>query len=243
MITPLESVRMSSFAYSEKLKEIRPWRLFKRIEIEETNAACSIYRNRNNVIVTFEGADSKRDLLVIMKFLKTKEVVGDIEFNAHAGFLKSYKSLHTEIVHTLNKIGKITHLHLTGHSMGGSLCDIAFLYLHDKYKNISIHTFAAARVTNSNAAKYIEANAAEYKRFVIKGDLVSKLPPRIFGYRHTSEEIKLDRITSKIISTHFYLAINNHSVLNYIKSIMIWTLEQQIIEEVEIKNEDIIEYE
>jgi hypothetical protein len=84
-------------------------------------------------------------------------------------------------------------------------------------------------IGNNDASKLSYDLCSSFKRFVIVGDYVPFLPPFIFGYRHFSEKIKLDKVNSKIIDHYLYHAVNNHKILNYIKSLMIWTMENEAV--------------
>jgi predicted lipase len=229
MITPLTSVRLSAISYSDKIKSLDKFRHVKKVVNEDTNSTCTIYRKRSEVVITFEGTDSWKDIPILFSFDKDKVIVKDHEdekIKVHTGFLKAYLSMHDEIVKVLDGMTFKT-IHCTGHSLGGALAEISTLFLHEKAMELSVHTFAAPAIGNRNASRLAHDLCTDFKRFVIKGDYVPLLPPFFMGYWHHTDMIQLDRVNSKIIDHYIYSAINDHKVLNYMKSIMIYTMENQ----------------
>jgi len=230
MTEPLTSARLSSIAYSDTIKTIDKHKFIKRIIKEETNTSCSIYKKGKEIVITFEGTDSVRDLPFILNFSKDLVCVeghNGSNVKIHRGFLKAYMSIHDDIMEVLKR-HKFDSIHCCGHSSGGALSEISVLFLKNITDSISVHTFASPRVGNHEASKLIFETCKDFKRFVIKGDLVPHLPPWLFGFRHFSEQITLDKVSSKIIDSYLYTAVNNHKILNYIKSIMIWTMEEKV---------------
>lgn len=233
MTEPLTSARLSSIAYSDTIKTIDKHKFIKRIIKEETNTSCSIYKKGKEVVITFEGTDSLRDLPFILDFRKDLVIVeghSGSNVKIHRGFLKAYMSIHEDIVTALKR-HKFDSIHCCGHSSGGALAEISVLFLKNITNSVSVHTFASPRVGNYEASKLIFGTCQDFKRFVINGDFVPHLPPWFFGYRHFSEKISLDKVSSKIIDSYLFTAVNNHKILNYIKSIMIWTMEQKVFKD------------
>tara|TARA_R110002020_G_scaffold407511_3_gene617525 strand:- start:151 stop:873 length:723 start_codon:yes stop_codon:yes gene_type:complete len=240
MTEPLTSARLSAIAYSDKIKSIDKHKFIKRIIKEETSTSCNIYKKGKEIVITFEGTDSIRDLPILFDFRKDVVQVEGVDVDnikIHRGFIKAYMSIHNDILSVLKR-HKFDSIHCCGHSLGGALAEISILFLKNIANKVSVHTFASPRVGNYRASKVIYECCVDFKRFVITGDLVPHLPPFFFGYRHFTDRITLDRVSSKIIDSYLFNAVNNHKMLNYIKSIMIWTMEEKVTIKVDTQNED-----
>lgn len=230
MITPIESILLSTVVYS-KAKNVR-LKFCEEIETvvdNGTDALCKIFKTDDAMILSFAGTESIRDFGVIFKINKERINLHGESFKVHKGFLQAYLSLHDQILEVLSKYPDIKKIHYTGHSMGGAMANIAFLFLHKGYKKNSIYTFGSPMFCNASTANYILQEVDRYKRFAISWDIISYLPSSIFGYRHVDATIKLDRINGSSGKKYVYNFLNNHKCLNYIKSVLIYVGEKEIL--------------
>lgn len=228
MVTSLQSARISAIVYSDRIKTLDGFKFVTRIENNETNSTCALYQKDETVIIAFKGTDSTKDIPVMMRFTKEKMEVrgyGTLNCKIHRGFLASYRSLHDDIIASLDELS-FTHIHLTGHSLGGALAEISAIHLRGLATKITAHTFAAPQIGNNDASKIAYSACDEFRRFVIDGDFIPLLPSFLLGYSHYTNKIKLDRVNSKIIENRIYSAVNSHRALNYVKSVMIYEMEK-----------------
>lgn len=80
---------------------------------------------------------------------------------------------------------------LTGHSLGAAVAILGGTYLRrDGYK-VDVFTFGSPRVGNDVFANYASGQSGTSFRVTHTDDPVPRLPPIIFGYRHTTPEIWL----------------------------------------------------
>jgi acetyl esterase/lipase len=70
---------------------------------------------------------------------------------------------------------------VTGHSLGGALATLCALRLQkDGHGSAAVYTYASPRVGND---KFQAAFRLKHERWVNQNDLVTQLPPELFGYR------------------------------------------------------------
>jgi hypothetical protein len=101
----------------------------------------------------------------------------------HDGFWTALDSVYKGIAAEIVKQGgfKQKKVFVTGHSLGGALATLCAVRLQkDKYGSPVVYTFASPRVGND---KFQAAFRLTHRRWVNQNDLVTQLPPEIFGYR------------------------------------------------------------
>lgn len=76
----------------------------------------------------------------------------------------------------------------TGHSLGGAVAMLAGGQLRNDGHAVEIYTYGAPRIGNAVVSDYISAQSGNEFRITHLDDPVPRLPPIIFGYRHTSPE-------------------------------------------------------
>ncbi|KPM38808.1 hypothetical protein AK830_g7730 [Neonectria ditissima] len=76
----------------------------------------------------------------------------------------------------------------TGHSLGGAVATLAAAYLRKAGIPMDLYTFGSPRVGDADFADFVSGQAGAEYRVTHAADPVPRLPPIIFGYRHTSPE-------------------------------------------------------
>lgn len=76
----------------------------------------------------------------------------------------------------------------TGHSLGGAVATLAAAYLRAAGYSVDLYTYGSPRVGNDYFANFVTAQTGAEYRVTHLDDPVPRLPPIIFGYRHTSPE-------------------------------------------------------
>lgn len=78
---------------------------------------------------------------------------------------------------------------VTGHSLGGAIATVATANLRAAgIANIDMYTYGSPRVGNAAFVDFVSAQPGLEIRVTHLDDPVPRLPPIIFGYRHTSPE-------------------------------------------------------
>lgn len=129
--------------------------------------------------LAIRGSTNYSNWVANVKFFKEKDRWAR-GVDVHIGFHNAAREVYYLVRKHLKKDYKIT---ITGHSLGGATALLVGLYLeHFSFKQVESITFGQPRVTNSDGAKKL--NSFSLERIVNKNDLVSKLPPKLFNYRH-----------------------------------------------------------
>jgi hypothetical protein len=77
----------------------------------------------------------------------------------------------------------------TGHSLGGAVATLAAAYLRaGSGTSVDLYTYGSPRVGNGAFADFVSAQPGLETRVTHVDDPVPRLPPLLFGYRHTSPE-------------------------------------------------------
>jgi hypothetical protein len=84
----------------------------------------------------------------------------------------------------------------TGHSLGGAVATLAAAYIRKAGTAVDLYTYASPRVGNDAFATFVTAQAGLEVRVTHVDDPVPRLPPLLFGYRHTSPEYWLSTGTA-----------------------------------------------
>ena len=189
---------------------------YEIIEDKATDTECFIRKNRSEILIIFRGTDSSINWTNNFIFCKKTIPYGnkDTKIRVHSGFLKGYKSvrdtLHTKIPLDSCKI------RITGHSLGAALAVLCAIDLQYNFKNadIEVFLFGSPRVGNNAFAKSYNKRVFKTLRVTNGNDIVTKLPPKIFGYRHVGINIH-----TGILSLPFTFSFEEHRPENYYKSL------------------------
>lgn len=233
MICPVDSALLSSLSYTRFKIKTNKYKLLKNISDNGTDASCSIFTVGDTIVLSFTGTESFKDISSILKLNKKRVNIDDISLKIHKGFLLAYLSLHEEIQKVLDSIEGIDKIHFTGHSMGGAMANIALLFNHKNFKYKSVHTFASPMFSNTETGMIVMDICDDYKRFSIKHDIITYLPSSLLGYKHPCESILLDKINASSYNNLLYNLMSNHKCKNYIKSVLIYVGEKEIIKNIE----------
>jgi len=153
------------------------------------------HKQSREMIIAFRGTDNFLDFKVDMDFWKMQPAYGNSlsKIRVHRGFYKAY---HHECVR--NKIRyflkpDIEKIYITGHSMGAALamlCAVDLQYnFPDKYYEVVV--FGCPRVGNKAFVKSFNKRIIKTLRFENGNDIVTKLPPCLFGFSHAGIKIHI----------------------------------------------------
>ena len=182
----LESAKLSTWAYLEPeeiKKKLRPagFRNFAWIENEKTDTQCFVCSKGEHMFVTFRGSSTDEDWQTNFDIALVSCKFGLV----HKGFKDDVRSVYFSILGELPKhIIKGRKLIITGHSQGaGDAVCMAVEMLEDFREIEAVVTFGGPRVVDSEAADYLDGLGI-FHRFVNNNDLVTRIAPRLFGYKH-----------------------------------------------------------
>ena len=181
----MQMLELSSIAYRDNQPLCHCTKL-TLVEDEETDTECFVRVRDNGVAIAFRGTDSPRNWFYDFCFSKRTVPYDNTatDIRVHAGFLATYRSVR-EKIHALIPEGACRVI-VTGHSLGAALAvlcavDIQYNFPH---KDVEVYAFGCPRVGNKAFAKSYNKRVFKTLRIVNGNDIVTKLPPALFGYRH-----------------------------------------------------------
>lgn len=150
--------------------------------------------NPDLVVLAFRGTESS-NLRDWMTDAKIRMVTGCGPGRVHRGFLAAIDHIWDEVLTTLTKFRKDDQpLLLTGHSLGAALATVAAAKLKVSGLPVNaLYTFGSPRVGNAAFAEWFNADfRLKAFRFVNNNDVVTRVPPRSFGYSHVGTFLYFD---------------------------------------------------
>ena len=171
----------------------------------------------NSILLAFRGTDSFRDMMSNMQFFKKSVCMKNSKLRIHSGFYKSYKE--AKIFDRTEKYitDKIKRIEITGHSYGGALALICAADLARHFPDIEyeVVVFGAPRTGNRAFSDFFDKHLPNTSRIENGNDIITKLPPPIFGYRHVGKQY---HIGSPCIPLLY--SFNDHSLCSYRQKIL-----------------------
>lgn len=139
-------------------------------------------------------------------------------WRCHRGFLRVWRGMRDEIaakVQTMVDGDLIEKIECVGYSHGGAVCALAvedLTYRFGDRVKIGGWGFGAPRVIFGHIPFSLRARLARYAVVRCSNDIVTKLPPRIFGYRNADAVI--------IVGEKYHLGpIQSHTAEAYRKAL------------------------
>ena len=159
---------------------------FEFIDVDETQ--CFVAANDAVVIVSFRGTESNKitDWITDLNF---DLVDGPLGGKVHEGFFESLSNVWKmldELVRTMQDTERKT-LWVTGHSMGAALATLAVARWREVgYPVAGLCSFGQPRTGDCAFSRNFDFEFKPYTfRLVNNHDIVTRIPPRVLGYRHT----------------------------------------------------------
>ena len=142
-----------------------------------------------NSILYFQCSNSKSDWISNFDFPIGPYKDGTIKWYGHRGFINTWKSIRDKI---LNEIVGSNVTTIVGYSRGAAIALLA----HEDciFNNIKVKTYAfgCPRVVWM-PDKELSTRWNDFTRIKVRGDIITNVPPWLFGYKHVGKEIKLGK--------------------------------------------------
>jgi hypothetical protein len=175
-------------------------------------------KDGNKLHIYFEWSNGKVDWINNFRFLAIpkkpyKDMSEGIWF-CHRGFFNVFKSIEPHIIDDILD-PEIDTIDIVGYSHGGALAQLCYEYVKFHRPDVAVtgYGFGAPRVFWGIASKAVKTRFEGFKVVRNGKDIVTHLPPKIFGYRHICDVIEIGTVaTSKGL-------INDHREENYIESL------------------------
>jgi triacylglycerol lipase len=185
-------------------QETRSWG-FNRLRFFDCGATQAFMLASHDLIVlTFRGTQlrCRYDWLTDLKL----QLISGCSGNVHRGFSEALDCIWSHVVEELRHTRTQNQaLLLTGHSMGAALATLATARLHEIDQVVNgLYTFGSPRVGNRNFAECFNTTFYDRTfRVVNDNDLVTRVPPRSFGFHHVGKLIYFDT-TGQLHTDHRY---------------------------------------
>lgn len=173
----------------------------------ENDASFAIKREGDRLTLLFEWSNGRNDWINNFRFFAVpkkpyKNMTEGIWF-CHRGFLKVWKSIEPHVAKAIFETN-ITKVDIIGYSHGGAIAQLCYEYIKYNRPDIELSGvgFGAPRVLWGFAGKDVQERFKGFKVIRNGNDLVTHLPPVIFGYRHTGEVVKVGKSVG-LIKDHY----------------------------------------
>jgi triacylglycerol lipase len=185
------SAQLSQLAYCDpKLaeKQARAWGFtkFEWIDDPKSDTQVMVVANDRLSVVAFRGSSSVEDFKNDALIAKTEAHGGGV----HSGFHRALSSTWPAIDRALEKIGGDKPVLFTGHSLGGGLATLAASAHAERGGRVEgVYLYGCPRVGDARFVAAYNARLGD-KTFlhVNDEDIVTRLPPGLFGYAEVGNE-------------------------------------------------------
>ena len=177
----------------------------------ENDASYAVGRNGDTLTIYFEWSNGKKDWKHNFMFpAKPYRKMENLWF-CHRGFLKVWKSIEkhisTEILDPTVK-----NIDIVGYSHGGAIAQLCYEYVKFNRPDVKATGlgFGAPRIFWGPAGKKVKERFEGFLVVRNRSDLITRLPPAIFGFHHICKILRIgDRKSS----------IGDHYPEEYMKSL------------------------
>ena len=166
---------------------LRQWRFQRFHFFDVSGTQAFVAADDDALLVCFRGTESDQ-LEDWITDANAKLVDGPLDGQVHAGFYDALSHVWQDIDRNVRRLdeGGSKSLWLTGHSLGAALATLAAARWIDQGRPVQgVYTFGQPRTGDQQFARnYNFAIKPSAFRFVNNNDLVTRIPPRAFGYSH-----------------------------------------------------------
>jgi triacylglycerol lipase len=156
---------------------------------DRDGAQAYMFANDDDAVITCRGTEPN-DWNDLRADLDLGTVVSETVGRVHRGFKKEVDDLWPRLERAL--VNNVRTLWFTGHSLGGAMAAICAgrcVLSHIRSNPRALFTFGSPRIGTRRYVNYVDF---ETYRWVNNNDIVTRLPPPIFGYCHKGQEVYLN---------------------------------------------------
>ncbi len=189
------------------------------IDDMESGIQCYIRVYENSLKIAFRGTDTAEDRIRDLRFWKKKIPYGNYssKIRVHSGFIDAYKSkrvreeIHEQIT------DNIRHIEVSGHSLGAAMAVLCAIDINYNFPHVDLEAvlFGCPRVGNRAFARSYNNRVFKTFRVENNNDVVTKIPPAVFGYHHVGIPIHIGAIRLP-----FWISFVAHWPREYYKNLM-----------------------
>lgn len=163
-----------------------------------THAQAFVVGDNRKIIVSFRGSEKEiADWVTNVQVFKETWTDANPLGEVHNGFYSALSSIWDKVSDEINTLrtGNQT-IWITGHSLGGALATLAAatLELQNPHLRVGgVYTFGQPRIANQEFSKNYNKQLKNITfRCVNNNDVVTRVPPQIFGYSHVGKLMYFD---------------------------------------------------
>ena len=203
-----EAARLSALAYLDAPGSDMWW------QAEYTDTEAFGWVNEHQVVICFRGTSSITDAKIDLKCHKIPFEVSDKEDTSafsiadarrinsgriHRGSHIAVGSVWRGILEWLSGVPKNLPVFVCGHSLGAmNACVLALRLLVEDIAVTAVYTFGCPRWCDSRCARLFNESIRHY-RHVNHNDVVPRMPPWLFGFRHTGFRYYFNRTGDRVV--------------------------------------------
>lgn len=186
----------------------------------ENDGDFAIERKGKNICFFFQKSNSKIDWKNNFDFPTKPYKDMGIKWYCHRGFLRVWKSIEPYIAEIIED-HSIENVYIVGYSHGGPLATLCheYVWFHRPDIRENIHSFAFGSPRCYWGPMKPELKERWKNLQIIRNgrDIVTHLPPALFGFRHVNKVTNLAR--QRQMKFTFLKSVNDHYPFNYSQSI------------------------
>lgn len=191
--------------------------------LTENDGNFAVEYRDDTMYIMFQETSTKTDWKNNFDFPAVPYKDMDIKWKCHRGFLRVWKSIKPYLKQRILDTD-IKHIYVLGYSMGAALAVFCHEYVWfnrpDLRENgLEGFGFGCPRVYFGRMKKALKNRWKHFHIIRNGNDLVTHVPPAIFGYRHVNKVYKLKNKTMLHTFTKVK-SINAHFAQNYSDSLM-----------------------
>ncbi|KAG9257759.1 Alpha/Beta hydrolase protein [Emericellopsis atlantica] len=145
---------------------------------------------RTEIVVSVRGSSNVRNWIANLDFnFEDSPIVSGGK--VHDGFNRAWNEMRSGVTAAIRDAMNAHpgyRVVATGHSLGAAVATLAAAQLRNDGIPVDLYTYGSPRAGNDVLSDYISNQAGPEFRITHLDDPVPRLPPIIFGYRHTSPE-------------------------------------------------------
>jgi triacylglycerol lipase len=197
--SPVNAVALAQaarLAYCDSFKiasTTKTWNFPRYQFFDRNHTQAFIMGNDEVIILAFRGTEGNclKDWMTDVDIKLVRSEHGQV----HCGFNRSLEIIWLDLLMLIQNFR--THkqsLFITGHSLGGALATLAAAKLQAfGYPVQGLYTFGSPRVGDREFyAHFSQVFPTTAFRFVNNNDIVTRIPPRSFGYKHVGQCLFFD---------------------------------------------------
>lgn len=193
-------------------------RLILSMDDQRSGVQYFVRKNGALLKIAFRGSDSEKDWHSNLMFWKRCIPYDNTasKIRVHTGFIGRYKTpaCREQILRLITP--DIVRVQITGHSYGAALAVLCAVDVQYQFpdRDIEVVVFGCPRVGNRAFQRSYNARVCKTLRIENGNDIVTKVPPALFGFHHVGAKIHVGPPRLP-----FVLSADAHRLENYLSGL------------------------